>query len=325
MSTRQLHRAGHRDHGIPLQTLVDRWLAAGMITADQAARLTADGDVVVDTGTARRPTAAGPPLVAEAIGYVGGAITAAGALLVAAYYWEDMSTGWRLGTLLIATLVLLGAGIAVPGRLGPAGHRMRSVLWLASAATWTGASAVFVTSVLDARGPTARVLVAAAATAFTVGVWVAHRYGLQQVAMMASAAALLTTLLDRSGLVDEPGIGVWAVGVAWVLLGRLRLLRPPEVPLVLGSALAVGGAMSTAASDAGMVLTLTTVCAVVVGGVVTRDLLLLAVGSIGALVNVPAAMSRWFPDSVLAAIGVVVTGLILVGVAVWVVRRPGDS
>lgn len=325
MSTRALRMPGHNAPPVPLEALVERWLADGLITADQAARIISSSDVVVDPGRPRGRVLGNRPVVAEAVGYLGGAVTAAGAGLVGAYYWEDLSTGWRLGILLATTVLLLGAGLATPDRLGAPARRIRSVLWLAASATWAGAAGVFVTSVLDVAGPTQPVLVATAATALTTALWTLHRYGLQQVAMMASTAALAATLLARSDAVAEPGLGVWAVGGAWALLGRLRVMHPPEVPLVLGSATAIGGAMSTGGSDRGLALTLITVAVVVVGGILARDLLVLTVGSLGALANVPVAVSTWFPDSVLAAVGILVVGLGLVGVAVWVVRRPDRS
>lgn len=69
-----------------------------------------------------------------------------------------------------------------------------------------------------------------------------------------------------------------------------------------------------------MVLTLATVVAVIICSVAMRDLLLLAVGTVAALVNTPAAMTRWFPDSVAAAFALVVVGVFLLVTAVWVTR-----
>jgi hypothetical protein len=70
-----------------------------------------------------------------------------------------------------------------------------------------------------------------------------------------------------------------------------------------------------------MVLTLLTVVAVVGAAVAVRDLALLAVGSLGALASVPAAMTKWFPDSAAAAYALVLVGGVLVAVAVVIARR----
>lgn len=304
---------------VPLDLLLERWLAAGVITVDQAERMVATG------GTARAARRGRTPLAAEALAYVGAAVVLAGAGLLATYFWSDLGDGARLTVVASAGVLLFVAGAAVPAH-SAAGRRLRSVLWLASTAAWAGTGMVLFDGVLasqDLADDTVAVLVAAATTAYATGLWVALRYGLQQAAMMVAAASLAAALAARLDLPGEPGLGVWVVGVLWSGLGLTGVLVPAETPIALGAATAVFGAMTTAGSDGGMALVLTTVAAVLAVALLRHDLVLLGVAAVAALVNVPAAIARWFAGSAPAAIALLLAGGVLVGLAVWMTRRSG--
>lgn len=317
---------GHRT--VPLDRLVERWLAEGVIGGDQAERMLASAGLATEGAAAPEPAGAGRPasVAAEALAYVGGAIVLAGCILLTAYYWADLSDPARLAVVGSAALLLLLGGLAVPRRLADVGRRLRSVLWLASTLAWTGAVAILLVDVLPRTAlgdETTAVLVAAAALAYAGALWAALRYGLQQAATMVAAAALAAALVVRLDLPGDPGHGVWLVGVLWAGLGVARVLTPTETPIVIGAVAAVFGAMTTASTDAGMVLTLVTILAIVVAAVVRRDLVLLGVGAAAALLNLPAAMARWFAGSASAALALVVVGSVLVAIAVWMTRRTG--
>jgi hypothetical protein len=326
-----------------LHELLQRWTADGIITPDQAARMRTYVDAGEPAAPAHPTPAHRPQLVVEALGYLGGAIVVAGAALIAAQYWDDLDTAWRLAALGATTLVLLAAGAAVPDALGAAGDRMRSVLWLASTAAFSGFLAVLAEGALELGSQGNLLLISSGcalyATALyalpvyttapymtapymTAGGRAGHRAPLQQVAMMLAFALTASALINFAWVSDDlPGLGAWAVGLAWAFLGRGGVLVPGRLAVVLGSATAVFGAMLTGGSDAGMVLTLLTVVAVVGAAVAVRDLALLAVGSLGALASVPAAMTKWFPDSAAAAYALVLVGGLLVAVAVVIARR----
>jgi hypothetical protein len=315
-----------------LHELLQRWTADGIITPDQAARMRTYVDAGEPAAPAHPTPAHRPQLVVEALGYLGGAIVVAGAALIAAQYWDDLDTAWRLAALGATTLVLLAAGAAVPDALGAAGDRMRSVLWLASTAAFSGFLAVLAEGALELGSQGNLLLISSGcalyATAlyalpiYTTVAWAGHRAPLQQVAMMLAFALTASALINFAWVSDDlPGLGAWAVGLAWAFLGRGGVLVPGRLAVVLGSATAVFGAMLTGGSDAGMVLTLLTVVAVVGAAVAVRDLALLAVGSLGALASVPAAMTKWFPDSAAAAYALVLVGGVLVAVAVVIARR----
>jgi hypothetical protein len=304
-------------------SLVDHWVEEGLITPAQADRMRAEVASLEPSGgaAAEHERGRGTSLLGEALGYLGGAIILVGSVLIGAWYWDDLSTPVRLAVLVGATLLLVAAGALVPPSLGAAGARLRSVVWLASTGTAAGALGVLASDVLETSDADTFVIVSAGTAAYAAALWFAGRGFLQQVAMVVALALTAAALINRADLdADLPGLGVWAVGVGWAVLGRLELARPGRAVLALGSALAMVGAMTTGGADAGMVLTLLTVVAIVVVSVLLRDLPLLAVGTVGALVNTPAAMTRWFPDSIAAAFGLVVVGAVLLGTAVWVTR-----
>lgn len=307
-----------------LDRLIAEWLADGVISPEQAARMRgAPVGVPASLPRTQPPVTRGLPLLAEGLAYLGGAVVVAGCSLIAGLYWGDLADGWRLALLVAAAAVLLTGGLVVPQRLGGVGLRLRSVLWLVSTAAWTGASAVLVLGVLDldVSSEGEGLLISALSAAYAAALWVAFRHGLQQAAMVATVAFVAGSLIAWAGPSEWAGAGVWVVGLAWISLGVAGLLAPRELPVLAGTAMTVLGAMMTGTTDAGMVLTLVTVVGVVVAAVVTRDLALLALGALATLMNVPAAMSRWFEGSVAAALALVVAGIVLVTIAIWIARR----
>ncbi|HET7734491.1 MAG TPA: DUF2157 domain-containing protein [Nocardioidaceae bacterium] len=300
--------------------LVDRWVQEGLVTSVQAERMHAE--VATLEGSAGQQRTRAASVLAEALGYVGGAVILAGSLLIGSWYWEDLTTGVRIGLLMGAATLLLGAGALVPVTTGEVGERLRSVLWLASTGAVSGSLGVLVADVLDVGDADGFLVVAGGTAVYAAAQWVAGRGFLQQIAFMVTLALTAVATINKADLADDlPGLGAWVVGIGWALLGWRGVVGPRRPVLALGSVMTVLGAMTTGGADAGMALTMVTVLAVVVCAVALRDLALLAVGTVAALVNTPAAMTRWFPDSIAPAFALVLVGVALVGTAVWVTRQ----
>jgi hypothetical protein len=310
-----------RDHLIgEMSVLVDRWAASGLVSGDQAERMRADLAGLTNQERHRVPPRAGS-VVVEALGYLGGVIVVVGALSVAAQYWEELSTAWRLGGVLATAVLLLIAGAVAPVARGAAAVRLRSVLWLASTAAASGALALLADDVLDLGVRDALLVIGAGTATYATALWLVNRNLLQQLAMVAAAAMTAAAVVNKADVgPDAPGLGVWGVGVVWALLGWGGFLGPRRVVLALGTALAIFGGMLAGGSDAGLVLTLVTIAVAVAASILLQDLVLLGVATLGALVNIPAAMTRWFPDSLVGAWALVVAGLVLVTAAVWIAR-----
>lgn len=302
-----------------MATLVDHWAETGLITREQAEQMHAE----VAALKARSPEVAGrsASLLGEALGYLGGAVILAGSVLIGSFYWDELGAGARLAVLVVATLLLLAAGAVVPATREPTGTRLRSVLWLASTGAAAGSLGVLSADVLETTADDTFLIVAGGSATYAAALWAVGRSFVQQVTVVVGVAITAAALLNRADLSDDvPGLGVWAVGVVWALLGWLDVARPRRPVLILGAGLAVVGAMATAGTDAGMVLTLVTIVAVLACSVAMRDLILLAGGTAAALLNTPAAMTRWFPGSIAAALALVVVGVLLLALALWVAR-----
>lgn len=316
------HRAP--PEGVPLSALLEIWVADGIISAEQRARIAARGDieVLVDRVPRQRATRS---LATEALGYLGGVVVVVSTILIANLYWQDLSLGSRLAVVGVAAAGLFGGGLAVPRRLGEIGDRLRSVLWLASTVSVAGFLAILGAGAFDLTGPDTAVLTSTGTAVAAAGLWWAHRHLLQQiatmVALMAAAAAVIADYVEPDSL---PGVGAWLVGLAWLALGLRGSLTPRHQVVVLSAAAAIVGSLITLPTDWGFVLALVTIASVVALAVQRADLLLLAVGALGTLVVLPAAANEWFPGSVAVPFVLLGVGLLLVSIALWTARRHRD-
>jgi len=307
---------------VPLTGLLDDWLAEGIITPEQAERIHARAEATGRTGVVLPESAGRSSLAVEALGYLGGVIVVVATMLIAAQYWSDITVGWRLVIVGAAAAAMLAGGLAVPARLEDVGVRLRSVLWLASTGAVAGFLGLLGSEVFDLTESDLALMTMAGTAVLAMTLWGAHRVLVQQmvmmVALMATAAAAIADSVQTDTL---PGLGVWGVGAVWLLLGWGGILGPRPVVVVLGAGATIVGAIGMMSYDAGIVLAMATAAAIVSAAVLFRDLVLLAVGALGALVVLPPAVNRWFPDSLAAPIALLVVGALLVGAALWIARR----
>lgn len=304
---------------------VSVWVAEGIISEEQAQRIRAREGLAL--GALAAPGRASKmPLVIEALGYLGGAIVVVATMMIGGRYWSDLGDVARLGLLGGAALLLLAGGWLLPASLGDLGSRLRSVVWLVSTGAVVGFLAVWGSQVADLHGSDLALVITGGAAAYAVVLFVARPAFLQQAAMMGLLGGTLTALLAKVVGGDSwPAVGVWAAGVAWFALAEMGVLRPTGMARAAGAALAVIGAMvsSFAGADPAIAFSLVTVASVVVLAVVLSDLVLLAIGSLGAIQAIITAANQWFPDSVVGAVALLVAGGGLVGTAIWIARRRG--
>jgi hypothetical protein len=313
---------------VPLTSLVEEWVAAGVISQEQARRMRAYGDVMVALdGSQPEPHRRKASTVAmEALGYIGGVVVLVSSILIMNLYWPDLSDGVRATVIALASGALLGAGFVTSARLGEVGVRLRSVLWLAATGAFAGFLVLLTADVLELDSADAAVLASAGTAAGASVLWWLHRHLPQQmvtmVALMVTAGALVNDVAP--GHDSLPGLGVWAVAATWMLLGWASLLRPGPAVVALGAAAMIVAATMTLPTDAGFVLAIGTVICVVAMAVLRSDLPLLAVGALGTLMVLPAAATEWFPDSDAVPFVLLAVGLLLVLTAVWTARRHRD-
>ncbi|WP_406054696.1 DUF2157 domain-containing protein [Kribbella sp. NBC_00889] len=307
-----------------LPALLEHWIAAGVITPEQAARMRADvGPSMPPASPETEHRQAS--LAIEALGYLGSVLIVVASLLLASEYWDDLSTVGQLIIIGGAAGTLLLAGFVVPERLGRAGTRMHAVLWLGATVATAGLLGLFGDEVLGWYDEDLALLVFVGVTALAAALWWRLPTALQQAAVVAGlAGAAGAAAAEFHARADQlPGLAIWGVGAIWFVLGWGGIVLPRWTALLLGGfGLMIGSGM-TMPADGGIVVALTTVTALVVLAVLARDLLVLALGAWGALQFLPIAINEWFPGEVAAAIALLVAGGLLVSVAIWIARRRG--
>ncbi|GAB3767347.1 hypothetical protein FB382_001604 [Nocardioides ginsengisegetis] len=295
--------------------LLQAWVAEGIITADQADSIRARQGV-----DSRAVGTASPGPALEALGYLGGVIVAIAALLLASRFWGDLTPGTRLALVGVAAAVLLLGGSVVPN--GDVGSRLRSVLWLAATVAFAGSLSILGSDLLDLAGDHVGVLTTSGATVLAAVLWVAHRAAVQQLVLMVGAMATAgVTIADLFSGPARPGLGVWAVAAAWAALAQRGLIGRRRLSLGVAAVGLIVGSMLTMSTDAGIVLALATVGAVLLAAVLIRDLVLLAIGAVGTLRILPRAIDAWFPDTAAVPVALLAVGIVLVAVTLWAARR----
>lgn len=306
------HDPARRVTGQALEDLLEACVRDQIITSGQAASISAHAGA---SGTRGRS------LLAEALGYVGGAVIVAATLLIAAEYWGELSLGARLVTLGAASVVLSAVGFLVPEQSG-AGSRLRSVLWLGATAAVAGFLGVLGADGLDLDEEDTAVLATGGSAMTALLLWWAHRSFVQQavamVGLMATAAALTSRVTEGEHL---PALAAWLVAAGWLVLGVRGLLAPRRAVLPLASAAVILTSASLLDVGWGLALALASLSAVLALAVADADLVLLGVGAAGTLAVLPAAMGEWFPDSTVMPFVLLGIGLLLVLAALWTARR----
>lgn len=332
-----------------IDTSIDRWVDAGLMSTETAAELRRfEAEHAEQDTAAPAPTAASPSartsdqpralaLVGEVVGYLGAILAITALVIILSRTWSDVPTAGRIALVAgLLAIVLAGGVLAARAAAAPA-QRLATVL-LAATAGLTGWLAFVVAD--DALGLAEHVtlrtvVVAVAATA--VAVQLARPRGFSQVVALGSLAALAPALLQ--GPNREPD-GTWvaaawaSLGIAWLALAIMgpyaprlaRLTEPRVLGLVAGGMLAVMGPQQAAWVEDYRVWALSTTVAVAAAlialSITRRDLGVLVVpGAIGLLMSVPQLIDHLVGDALATWLAVLATGIVLVLVAVWMVRR----
>jgi hypothetical protein len=311
-----------------LHDQLSRWVAAGLIGPEQAARIEAAEAARLDRApaAAAAPALAGrAPLVVEALGYLGGALAIIAGFITVGQLWPDIPTGAQLAFAATAAVLLAVAGAVVRAGGDPAFGRLRSVLWAMSTACLAAFVGVLAAQVLDIAGVSIAVLTAAVTTAYAAALWWFAPVPLQQLILFAGAAVTVGTgiaRLDSDLITWGPGLGVWTLSGLWAVAVHHGYLRPPTAAYLAAAVGLLIGAQLTMEVAAGHVLALATVAALLAAGVALRAVWLLGIGALGVLLVVPTAAVRYLPESVGAPLSILAVGLILLGVALWLARWP---
>ncbi len=325
-------QSGARQPSPPLPPgLLDEWVAAGLIDSAQAARIREHESARQVAQVPRpAPAPARNSLVIEALGYVGGAILLVGAVLITTLYWDDLETWSRLSLIGAAAAAFVLAGAAVPDRLGDAGARLRSAVWLMAVAATGAFAGVFAYDVLDWTDENLMLFVGTTSAAVALVLWWLRPAWPQQIALLVplgiTAATAAVKLVDDGDGGQAPGWAVWGVALVWLALAWSGRLAPRRSGIAFGAVgLLVGAQITmntdTGSSDTGIILGLLTSAGLVALALFARELPLLGIAAIGILMSVPRAVGEWFPGRLGVPLALMATGALLIAAAVYVARH----
>jgi hypothetical protein len=318
---------------------VQHWVEAGIISDEQATAIRADLTASGHTGTAisdhvgtaasdhvdTQPALSVGSLLAEALGYLGGAIMIVALGLAAGKFWPDLPTPARLALAVTTAFLLLVAGMVVPASHTPAAGRLRSVLWVLSSGCGAGFLALLGSQSFHWQDDHVALFAAAGTAVYTGLLWWRHHQVLQHAAVVVSlivTVGVATSLLPQAE--TSPAASVWALGVVWSLLGWGGILAPRRETLLLGALVACAATTVFSAQDWGTPLALATLAGLAFLAIRLRDLALLAITAVTTLMALPPMVTHYFPGLLSAAMVLLVVGAILVAAAVFTVRRRTD-
>lgn len=238
-----------------------------------------------------------------------------------------------------AALLLLPRGAAyflvwaVGAVLFAAGARLLTPLpWVTEAvgALTLLAGSALVASEWEGRGLLFVLFTGAALVAVAVVRGIAPTATGQVIAGAFGAVALVQGLPSTVGWFSQDagvltGLVLWATGVGLVAVGALHLTRVPLVLESVGAVVTVGGAAVCGTQSPGFaaVFGVVNAVALIAAGMRPGRVLLSAVGAVALLVNVPWAIGWFFPGENRAPLLIMVSGALIIAVAVLMTRQAG--
>ncbi len=305
-------RAGRTRRPAALSDMLDRWVAEGLLTADQANAIIEHERPAVAVPAPRR-TAPAPvpgrrvPAYAEALGYLGGVLALAGLTLLVANYWPDMSTSIRLALSLVTTIVLVGAGALVHEHIDPALARLRWFLWTLASATAAVFTGVLMIATLEVDTAAFVVAACAATVALTSGLlWWGHDRPVQEFLVLGGTIVSAATFVGAMTNSGFAGLTAWVLATIVLAVGLRGLTPQPMIPHVVGAVAVMVGAFVTVSTwmGAGALFVLATAGGLLLLAALpqlTMDVLqrivLIVVGTFGALQAIPMTLGYFASEA----------------------------
>ncbi|MCP2319099.1 putative membrane protein (DUF2157) [Nocardia amikacinitolerans] len=225
--------------GAALRRLVD----GGVLNTDQRDAVLA---AVAAEEDAARPS--GGKLLAEVAAYAGAGLLLGGVVLFVGAAWDDLARVGRVAALAVVAIGLALGGVALAGRAAlfraptpTARVRLAAVLFASSAAAVTGAVG---SGIDDSGSDEAWVLALSAGLVVSVVGYLALPSVVGMLACAAFSAPVVVGVLGELLDVDDfwVGLGLFALGLAWLLLTAMGAFVEAWAGYLLGIVIALLGA-----------------------------------------------------------------------------------
>jgi uncharacterized membrane protein len=297
-----------------LKSSLNEWVAAGLIDKNQAQ--------AIRSHEATRSSGNRVPLIAEALGYVGGVLALVAIIILVAESWEDIGTPAKLTLVGVVAVVFLVVGAYFKRISNDAAGRLSSFLWALAtfaAALWSGLFAALVLEVPDDVVPLSASLVGLGVALI---LYVLSRTSLQQVVFAgAIGASVLSASIYFDQDIEGSGAIVWGIGLVWLFLAWRERLPPGTTAYVVGSLILLAGPLvSMENAWWAPILGVLSAVGLVVLGVALRRVILLGLGGFGIFVYVPTAVFNYFGDAINPAVGLLISSAVLLIAALVVAR-----
>jgi hypothetical protein len=182
------------------------------------------------------------PLFAEALGYIGGVLVLVALGVIVLEYWSELGVAGRLAISAGAAGGLFGLGAILTVERDVAIRRLRSFLWLGSAAASGLLTGVVVVDLIDSHSARTIAMAVAGVFALQCGLLWRNRFRpLQQTGFVIGSAVFLATLIDQFTHNGPIGVALWMFGAALVVGGLRRAIVDPTIAEVAGAAIAYAG------------------------------------------------------------------------------------
>lgn len=294
---------------------LERWTEAGLISPDQVSAITnfEEGE-------------AGPAPISravEALAYLGATLVLVALGMLGQEVWDRIEAWGQLAVALIITAVLFGVGMILGRSEEAAIRRAQTFAWLLTVGGVALSAGALVFGVLELKGDDARLIISLAALAGAVALWLRRRSSLQMVAV--GGTTLISTIMALSLFDSFPnwafGLSLAGLGIIWLLLTWGGVFTPVRTSYALGGI----GVLFIAFPEATEAMPwplLGLLAALALLGLSVRvdQQVLMGLGVVGLFIYVPMTVFEWFGDSLSTMVVLLITGLLLLGAVVGVVR-----
>lgn len=287
----------------------------------------ADGPGSAETAAqaaAHRPAA---PVLAEVLGYLGGAVTIVTATVLGNELWDSLAVAVRVLVLVVVAAAATLAGAGLRDHRGPAG-RLAGFLWLIAVVALAGTVAVAADGLLGWGHRDTALAACLVALGAALVLWWLRPETLQHLAVFVAALASIVAVFSRldADAQEWAPVAVWAFGLGWLAATAAGRLRPASIGWVVGGLAAAFSLllMDTPRSPWLVVAVLTGIGLVAVG-VRGQRWPVVAIGVGGLLFAVPITLGELFGTALLPVWIALGIGLALLVGGVVVLLRPGRT